>query len=145
MTPDRRALTNADLMAYTDGLLESDPQRGAEVETFLDCHPASAARIRDYIAQNRRIRRLYADVLTEPIPPRFTVMIEPHRGVPVPRVARTIIAASLLIAAGFAGWWIGQSESRTVPADPLAQEALVPAPPSPMVSHLKHVSDLNKM
>jgi anti-sigma factor RsiW len=95
-------------MAYADGLLDADPKRKTEVETYLRQHPEEAARVRDYAAQNNAIRRLYSPVLSEPVPERLQAVLDYRRGRALGPVARAAIASGLILAAGFTGWVIGQ-------------------------------------
>lgn len=109
MTDQRPAVRDIDLMAYADGLLDADPQRKAEVETYLRQHPEAGARVRDYAAQNNAIRRLYSPVLSEPVPERLRAVLDHRRrGWALGPVARAAIAAGLILVAGFTGWVIGQ-------------------------------------
>ena len=108
MTDYRPAVRDLDLMAYADGLLDADPERQAEVETYLRHHPQEGARVRDYAAQNTAIRRLYSPVLSEPVPERLRAVLEERRGRALGPVARAVIAAGLMLVAGFTGWVIGQ-------------------------------------
>ena len=76
MTDHRPAVRAIDLMAYADGLLDADPERKAEVETYLRQHPEEDARVRDYAAQNDAIRRLYRPVLSAPVPERLRAALD---------------------------------------------------------------------
>jgi anti-sigma factor RsiW len=108
MTDHHPAVRDIDLMAYADGLLDADPKRKTEVETYLRQHPEEAARVRDYAAQNNAIRRLYSPVLSEPVPERLQAVLDYRRGRALGPVARAAIASGLILAAGFTGWVIGQ-------------------------------------
>jgi anti-sigma factor RsiW len=108
MTDHRPTGRDLDLMAYADGLLDADPKRLAEIETYLRQHPEEAARVRDYIAQNHTIRRLYSPVLDASVPERLQAVLEARRGWALRPVARAAIAAGLILAAGFTGWVLGQ-------------------------------------
>jgi len=109
MTEQRHSIHEIDLLAYADGLLDMDPGRKAEVEAYLQKHPKEAARGRDYAEQNDEIRRLYGSILAEPVPERLQAILENHPRRLVGHVTRAALAASLLLAAGFTGWWIGKS------------------------------------
>jgi anti-sigma factor RsiW len=109
MTDRHHSIREIDLLAYADGLFDTDPGRKAEVEAYLREHPEEAAKVRDYADQNDKIRRLYDPVLAEPVPERLKAVVENHPGVVLGHVARTAIVASLLLAAGFIGWMIGKS------------------------------------
>lgn len=108
MTDHRHTIRDIDLLAYADGLLDTDPERKAVVAAYLRKHPAEAAKVRDYIDQNDAIRQLYDPVLAEPIPERLQAILEHGPEKTLGHVARAVIAASLLLAAGFVGWMIGQ-------------------------------------
>lgn len=108
MTDHRRTIGDIDLLAYADGLLDTDPERKAAVAAYLREHPAEAAKVRDYIDQNHAIRRLYDPVLAEAVPERLWAVLERGPQKTLGQVARTMIAASLLLAAGFVGWMLGQ-------------------------------------
>jgi anti-sigma factor RsiW len=122
MTDHRPAVRDIDLMAYADGLLDADPQRKAEVETYLRQHPEEGARVRDYAAQNNAIRRLYSPVLSEPVPERLRAVLDSRRrGWALGPVACAAIAAGLILVAGFTGWVIGQRGQ----SEPWSMHALV--------------------
>ena len=108
MTDHRHTIRDIDLLAYADGLLDTDPERKAAVAAYLRKHPAEAAKVRDYIDQNDAIRRLYDPVLAEPVPERLQAVLAHGPEKTLGHVARAVLAASLLLAAGFAGWMIGQ-------------------------------------
>ena len=108
MTDHRRTIGDIDLLAYADGLLDTDPERKAAVAAYLLQHPAEAAKVRDYIDQNHAIRRLYDPVLAEAVPERLWAVLERGPKKALGQVARTMIAASLLLVAGFVGWMLGQ-------------------------------------
>ena len=57
MTDRHHSIREIDLLAYADGLFDTDPGRKAEVEAYLREHPEEAARVRDYADQNDKIRR----------------------------------------------------------------------------------------
>ncbi len=59
-------ITEDDLHAYADGLLQAD--RRAEVEAWLAAHPEDAARVQAWIAQNRALHAAFDEVLNEPLP-----------------------------------------------------------------------------
>lgn len=110
MTDRRHTIREIDLLAYVDGLFDTDPGRKAEVEAYLQEHPEEAARVRDYAEQNDTIRRLYGPVLAEPVPERLQAVLDDRPAMVGGRVVRAAIVASLLLAAGFIGWIIGKSE-----------------------------------
>jgi anti-sigma factor RsiW len=127
MTDHRSAVRDIDLMAYADGLLDADPKRKAEVETYLRQHPEEGARVRDYVAQNNAIRRLYSPVLSEPVPERLQAVLDDRRqGWALGPVARAAIASGLILVAGFTGWVIGQrGQSEPWPMHALVEQMLM--------------------
>jgi anti-sigma factor RsiW len=127
MTDHRSAVRDIDLMAYADGLLDADPKRKAEVETYLRQHPEEGARVRDYVAQNNAIRRLYSPVLSEPVPERLQAVLDDRRqGWALGPVARAAIASGLILVAGFTGWVIGQrGQSEPWPMPALVEQMLM--------------------
>jgi anti-sigma factor RsiW len=108
MTDQRHSIHTIDLLAYADGLLDRDPGHKAAVEAYLRKHPKEAARVRDYAAQNDEIRRRYDAILAEPVPARLQAALANRPKGPLGPVARAAVAASLLLAAGCVGWWVGQ-------------------------------------
>lgn len=105
--PHAKSVTELDLMAYADGLLDPYPARKAEVEAYLNRHPDVARRIRDYAEQNEEIRAAYGGVLEQPVPARFYRILERRRGSGTTTAARAAMAAVLLVATGFGGWLAG--------------------------------------
>jgi anti-sigma factor RsiW len=125
MTDRHHSIREIDLLAYADGLLDTDLGRKAEVEAYLQEHPEEAARVRDYADQNDKIRRLYGPVLVEPVPERLQAVLENRPGVVLSHVARAAIVASLLLAAGFMGWMIGKSgQSDPWPVQDFVEQAM---------------------
>jgi anti-sigma factor RsiW len=59
-------VTEAELHAWVDGQLA--PARRAAVDAYLSQHPAEAARLQAYRAQNAGLRALFQPVLDEPVP-----------------------------------------------------------------------------
>jgi anti-sigma factor RsiW len=109
MNDRRDAIREIDLLAYADGLLESDPEQQTAVEAYLRDDPAEGARVRAYAAQNSAIRALYAPVLAEPVPERLHAVLANRPGLAFGSVIRATLAASVLLGAGLIGWWIGSS------------------------------------
>ena len=99
-----RPITEEDLQAHVDGRLE--PQRRAEVEDYLERHPAEAQRIAGYADQRASLRAALAPYAEEPIPAELNLanLIEAHRR---PRHSswRTAAAAVLLLGLGGLGGW----------------------------------------
>lgn len=101
-------ITELDLHAYADGLLDSDPARKAAVEAYLRASPETARRVADYARQNELIRRAYGTALEEPVPERLYAAL---RGTRRPRRWRRLGNAAALAAvalgAGAGGWLLG--------------------------------------
>lgn len=59
-------VTEADLQAWVDGKLE--PERQADLSSYLKHHPQEGERLRAYRQQNIALRALYSPILDETIP-----------------------------------------------------------------------------
>jgi len=92
-------ITDADLHAWVDGQLPAD--RATAVEAYLADHPAEAARLAAYGAQNAGIRRLFDPVLDAPIPSRLVMAPRAQQRRPWQAMAAGL---ALAIASGAAGW-----------------------------------------
>lgn len=105
---DANRVSELDLLAWADGLLDDDPGRKAAVEAALESDPELRARAEAFCAQTRALRAAYDRRLAEPVPERLLAMLErPAR----PRAGPALRAAAvaLLVAgAGVAGWQFGQ-------------------------------------
>jgi anti-sigma factor RsiW len=118
-----RPITEDDLHAYVDRALE--PEREAEVASYLGEHPDVAGRVAAFCDQREFLRTALAPIADEPLPPRLNLarIIENHRR----RPSRLwwAIAAMLLVSLGGLGGWVvrgimpGSSGGLTA----LAQEA----------------------
>ncbi|MDD3447969.1 MAG: anti-sigma factor [Gammaproteobacteria bacterium] len=99
MSRDEHAVTEADLHAYVDGLLE--PNRRTLVESYLAGQPAEAERLRAYRRIGRLLHRAYDPVLDEPVPAALTAgaLRSPAR-----RRLRAAAAAALFGLGGLLGW-----------------------------------------
>jgi len=108
--PRRDVLGEIDLLAYADGILDTDPARREAVRRHLADTPEDAARVADFVAQNEAIRTLGAEWLAAPVPTRLLDTVYADRSGfwrrPGPR--RVAVAALMAIAAigGAAGGWI---------------------------------------
>lgn len=58
-----------DLQDFIEGRLPRERQ--AEVEAYLEAHPAEARRVQSLREQAGRLRRLGSDMLAEPVPSQF--------------------------------------------------------------------------
>ncbi len=122
----QRPITEDDLHAYVDKVLE--PERQAEVASYLTAHPDVAQRVAAFSDQRELLRTALAPIAEEPLPPELNLsrIIESRRQRPrVP--AWWAVAAMLLVCLSGAGGWILRGE---VPGAPtlsgltaLAQEA----------------------
>lgn len=112
MTQDPHKITELDLLAYADGFLESDPERLAIVERYLQEHPDAAAYVAEIQAQNDEIRSSYAPSLSEPVPERLSgVLFSDRRGNFGRRLAKAASILVLLAASATGGWLAGDQGS----------------------------------
>lgn len=110
-----------ELHAYVDGMLTTE--RRAEIEAYLRTNPEAARRVDEYLRQNTLLRSALDPMLTEPVPPIFSL---PSRRADSARWLRYGgIAASLLVAS-MLGWLArGEIPERVDFGEALAQRALV--------------------
>jgi anti-sigma factor RsiW len=119
----QRPITEDDLHAYVDQLLE--PERRADVTTYLDGHPNVARRVNGFADQRRLLRDALAPIADQPLPPALNLsrIIGGQRRRPL-RIWWAV-AAMLLISVGGVGGWVArdamQVSSNGLSA--LAQEA----------------------
>ena len=125
---NHRPITEDDLHAYVDQALE--PERRAEVASYLDDHPEVAQRIAGFTGQRDLLRTALAPIADEPIPADLNLarMIEKRRRRPL-RLSSPLswaIAAMLLLSIGGASGWIvrGALPDSPVGIAALAQEAV---------------------
>ncbi len=109
----RNPITDNDLHAYADGLL--DASRRAEVEAHLAANEAAAQTVREIRKLNRQLHESFDDVLNEPLP---HAIIRGARTSFVQTMTR-IAAALVLIVAGAAGGW-GLNDYVASREDPMA-------------------------
>jgi anti-sigma factor RsiW len=114
-----RPILEDDLHAYVDGVL--DAARRAEVETHLQNHAESAARVEAYARHRSALQAALAGVAQEPVPPELSLrhLMEarrPRRTLPW----RMAAAAVVLLALGAAGGW----SMRGPVSDPLIQSGI---------------------
>tara|TARA_E500000318_G_scaffold89705_1_gene87355 strand:+ start:915 stop:1967 length:1053 start_codon:yes stop_codon:yes gene_type:complete len=114
MNQPHEPITEIDLLAYADGGLSGDPQREADVEQYLRDNPEMSTRVKAFIRQNDEIRALYDPVLSEPVPERLRMALDPVSRSWLPRLARGAVAATVLLATGAAGWYLGRSSTDAV-------------------------------
>ena len=125
-----------DLHAFVDGSL-SDARR-LEVDAWLAAHPADAARVQDWAAQNQSLHAAFDSVLNEPLPIH---LVRAARRQPVRTPYKALAAALALVASGLVGYGVGLVSDREtvqplVAALPLARDAAIAhAVFSPEVRH----------
>ena len=103
-------VSEMDLLAYADGLLDQDPQRRAQVEEYLAGAPGAAERVAAHRAQTRALRAAYGARANEPVPDRLTNVLRPaapQRQALVTGV-RAAAMVAITVAAGVTGWYLGQ-------------------------------------
>lgn len=93
-------VTDAELHAWVDGQLP--PGRAEAVSAWLLAHPDDARRVQDWQTQRLGLQALQRAVLDDPVPIALARATRPRRWTALPQA----LAASLLLAVGFAGgWW----------------------------------------
>jgi len=65
----RKSVSADDLQDFIEGRLS--PERRAEVEAYLQAHPAESRRVEALREQAGRLRRLGNEMLVEPVPAQF--------------------------------------------------------------------------
>ncbi|AMN41414.1 anti-sigma factor family protein [Rhodoplanes sp. Z2-YC6860] len=120
---NQRPITEDDLHAYVDHALE--PERRAEVASYLADHPDVAKRIGAFADQRELLRSALAPIAEEPLPAELVLsrIIENRRR----RPSRVwwAVAAMLLLSIGGTGGWALRGSLQPPPAGlaVLAQEA----------------------
>jgi len=119
-----RPITEDDLHAYVDGVLE--PEREAEVAAYLEGHPDMARRVAAFSDQCDLLRKALAPIADEPLPPQLNL----SRMIESPRRRRSsslrwAIAAMLMLSIGGLGGWVMRGSLQASPGGlaALAQEA----------------------
>ena len=79
----QRPITEDDLHAYVDQALE--PERRAEVASYLNDHPDVAARVAAFATQREQLRGALAPIANEPLPAELNLsrIIESRRRRPL--------------------------------------------------------------
>lgn len=120
---NHRPITEDDLHAYVDNVLE--PERRAEVGSYLADHPDVAKRVSGFADQREMLRTALAPIAEEPLPAELNLsrIIGNRRRRPAP--AWWAIAAMLLLGVGGLGGWVVRSTLETSSSGlaALAQEA----------------------
>jgi anti-sigma factor RsiW len=117
-----RPITEDDLHAYVDGVLE--PERRTEVAAYLEAHPDVAKRVAGFSEQRELLRGALAPIAEEPLPPALNLsrIIESRRQRRSP--AWWAVAAMLFLSIGGAGGWVLRGEMQpSTGLAALAQEA----------------------
>ena len=118
-----RPITEDDLHAYVDGVLESE--RRAEVTAYLDGHPDVAKRIAGFADQRKLLRKALAPIADEPLPPQLNLsrIIESRQQRRLPW--GWAVAAMLMLSIGGLGGWMMRGAVQASPGGlaALAQEA----------------------
>ncbi|MEN3351558.1 MAG: hypothetical protein V7632_5193 [Bradyrhizobium sp.] len=120
---NNRPISEDDLHAYVDRALE--PERQAEVATYLENHPDVAKRVANFSDQRSRLRSALAPIAEEPLPPQLNLsrIIESRRRRP-PSFRWAIAAMLMLAIGGIGGWTIrGATQAPGSGLAALAQEA----------------------
>lgn len=99
-----RPITEDDLHAYIDGLLNDD--RRSEVSAYFEQHPDVAERFASYNDHRAEIRAAFDPVSSEPVPTRLNLahIIVANRSSRWPSWRSAAAAAVLMVAAGVGGW-----------------------------------------
>jgi len=120
---EHEPLSELDLLAYADGLLDKDPQRKARVEQGLAGAPEAAERVAAYRRQTEALRAAYGPRASEPAPDRLYDVLKPAAAPSRRRVAgmRAAAMVAITVAAGLAGWQLGKGSG---PEQQLSQERL---------------------
>jgi len=120
---NNRPITEDDLHAYVDDVLE--PERRAEVGSYLADHPDVAKRVAGFADQRELLRAALAPIADEPLPPELNLsrIVEGRRRRSPP--AWWAIAAMLLLSVGGFGGWVMRGSLGAPPGGlaALAQEA----------------------
>jgi anti-sigma factor RsiW len=120
---NHRPITEDDLHAYVDHALE--PERRAEVATYLDDHPDVAKRVGAFADQRALLRTALAPIADEPLPPELNLSRIIEQRTRRPSVVRWAMAAMLLLCVGGISGWVVRGTLQASPEGlvALAQEA----------------------
>ncbi len=115
------AVYEHDLHAYVDGALPE--ARRLEVEAWLLAHPADAARVKAWSAQNQALHAAFDAVLGEPLPLQLArAARRPSRASPF----RAVAALLAMTATGLGGYMIGiHAEQAALAPTHLARDAAI--------------------
>jgi anti-sigma factor RsiW len=120
---NHRPITEDDLHAYVDRALE--PERRAEVATYLDEHPDVAKRVGAFTDQREALRAALAPIADEPLPAELNLSRIIEQRARRPSLVRWAMAAMLFLSIGGIGGWTMRGEQLASPGGlvALAQEA----------------------
>jgi anti-sigma factor RsiW len=120
---NHRPITEDDLHAYVDHALE--PERRAEVATYLDDHPDVAKRVGAFADQRQLLRAALAPIADEPLPPELNLSRIIEQRTRRPSVVRWAMAAMVLLSSGGLSGWAMRGALQASPEGlvALAQEA----------------------
>jgi len=111
MTGRREPIQEIDLLAYADGLLDTDAARKKEVERYLSTHPDAADYVAEIQAQNDAIRARFGYFPAESVPEHLAAVLHSDQGHPHRKLAlQAAVVALLVLASAAGGWLIGQSD-----------------------------------
>jgi anti-sigma factor RsiW len=129
----QQIINESELHAHADGQFE--PNRRAEIENWLESHPADAEKVAEYQRQNDVLHALFDPVLTEPVPARLR---QPERKswftLPLMRYAAVMAWVALGVTLG----WFMHGSQETRPSTDMAfvrQAAIAHAVYTPEVRH----------
>src|SRR5260370_13335508 len=111
---NHRPITEDDLHAYVDRVLE--PERQAEVAAYLGEHPDVAKRVAAFSDQRDQLRAALAPLAEEPLPAELNLSRIIETSVRPPSLARSAMAAMLLLSIGGPGGWALPGAPRASPA-----------------------------
>jgi anti-sigma factor RsiW len=119
----KRPITEDDLHAHVDGVLESERQE--EVAAYLESHPDVAKRIAGFAGQRELLRKALAPIADEPLPPQLNLsrIIESRQRRRLP-FSWAVAAMLMLSIGGLSGWVMrGTVQASSGGLAALAQEA----------------------
>ena len=102
-----------ELHAYVDGTLPE--ARRIEVEAWLAAHPADAARVQDWAAQNQSLHAAFDAVLNEPLPLN---LVRATRRPAIAMPFKAVAAMLSMLVTGLIGYAIGLGSGEQAPVAP---------------------------
>lgn len=126
VTEDSRRVSDAEINAFVDGVLEAD--REAEIMAAIAADPELSARVLAYQYQNTGLRALYDHYLEEPVPEH---VMRPLREAPPRAAARsagwrpTVLKAAVLVGVFVLGTATGVGGYMTWLSPPFLLEGVV--------------------